>query len=148
MTRRTSWKRSTIGLEDTDHRVDIGLLVLRVGVSSFMLFGHGAEKLVNFGQRAASFPDPLGVGSTASLVLVVFAEFFCSLAIAFGFLTRLAAIPLIINMLVAALVIHAGDPWAKQEFALMYFLIYLGILIAGPGRCSIDRMVLRANGRD
>ena len=146
MSRRTSWKRSTAGLGDTNGRADIGLLVLRVGVAAFMLFGHGAEKLVNFSERAISFPDPLGIGPVASLVLVVFAEFFCSLAIAFGFFTRLATIPPIITMLVAAFAIHSADPWAKQEFALMYFLIYLGVLIAGPGKFSIDRMFFRKNG--
>ncbi len=146
MSRRPRWKYPSAGLGTKNGHADIGLLVLRVSVSAFMAFGHGAEKLVNFGERAINFPDPLGIGPVASLVLVVFAEFFCSLAVAFGFLTRLATIPLIINMLVAAFVIHGNDPWARQEFALMYFLIYLGILIAGPGRYSIDRMVFRKNG--
>ncbi|UCD65201.1 MAG: DoxX family protein [Candidatus Zixiibacteriota bacterium] len=108
-----------------------------------MLFGHGADKLVNFGEKALQFPDPLGLGATASLALVVLAEFFCSLAIGFGFLTRLATVPPIITMLVAAFIVHADDGWASQERALLFFFIYLTILIAGPGRFSIDRMIFR-----
>ena len=112
-----------------------------------MLFGHGADKLVNFADKVTQFPDPLGFGATASLVLAIFAEFFCSLALMFGFLTRLATIPLLFTMLVAAFVVHGGDPWASQERTLLFFLAYLTILIAGPGRFSIDRVIFhKSNG--
>lgn len=111
-----------------------------------MMFAHGADKLVNFGDTVTQFPDPLGLGATASLVLVVFAEFFCSIAIGFGFLTRLASIPPIITMLIAALVIHAPDPWPRKELAVAYLLIYLVILISGPGKYSIDRRIFQKNG--
>ncbi len=145
---RNSWNSSGAGNGQQNIRTDIGLLVLRIGVSAFMLFAHGADKLVNFAAYSAQFPDPLGLGSTFTLVLAVFAEFFCSLAIGFGFLTRLATIPPIVTMLVAAFVIHGADPWAKQEFALIYFLIYLTILIAGPGHYSIDRLWFgKSNGK-
>ncbi|MEW6411230.1 MAG: DoxX family protein [Candidatus Zixiibacteriota bacterium] len=138
---RKSWNANGAGGNGQRNiRTDIGLLVLRIGVSAFMLFAHGADKLVNFSKYAAQFPDPLGLGSTVTLILAVFAEFFCSLAIGFGFLTRLAAIPPAITMLVAAFIIHSADPWAKQEFALLYFIVYLTILVAGPGYYSIDRL--------
>ncbi|MFC0344613.1 DoxX family protein [Epilithonimonas hispanica] len=45
------------------------------------------------------FINFLGLGSAISLVLVVFAELLCSVFIIFGFITRLAAIPLMITML-------------------------------------------------
>jgi putative oxidoreductase len=49
-------------------------------------------------------------------------------------------------MLVAAFVVHGGDPWRDKELAIMYFVIYLVILVAGPGRFSIDRKVFQKNG--
>ena len=120
-----------------------GLLVLRGGIGLLMLLGHGWGKLSNFSSIATNFPDPLGFGSGVSLGLVVFAEFFASLALIFGFLTRLATFPLIITMLMAAFVIHAGDPFKKMELALVYLIPYLTILLSGPGKYSLDRLMFK-----
>ncbi|MGD8605493.1 MAG: DoxX family protein [Candidatus Zixiibacteriota bacterium] len=120
-----------------------GLLVLRVGIGSFMLFGHGWAKLSNFADYATKFADPYGFGATASLVLAIFAEFFCSIAIVFGFLTRLATIPLIITMATAAFIIHGADPFGRQELALMYLVVFLTLLVTGAGRFSLDSLLSR-----
>lgn len=122
---------------------DIGLLILRLGVAGFMLFGHGLGKLLNFSSQYMQFPDPLGVSSPVSLALVVGAEFFCSFAVIVGFATRLACIPLIITMSVAAFVIHADDPWQKKEFALLFLIPFLSICFTGPGRFSLDSFLFR-----
>ena len=119
------------------------LFVLRVSVGAFMLFGHGWGKLMSFAERAGSFPDPLGVGSAASLSLAVFAEAFCAAALILGFATRWAAIPLIVTMVVAAFVIHADDPWGKQEFALLYLIPFVALLIGGSGRVAVDNLIRR-----
>jgi len=120
---------------------DGALLILRLFVGFMMLLGHGGEKLLNFSDKVTHFPDPLGFGSGLSLVLVIFAEFFCSLAIVFGVLTRLATIPLIISTLVAGFFVHGNDPWARQELAVIYLVCYLVLFFAGPGRYSIDNKV-------
>lgn len=78
----------------------------------------------------------------------MFAEFFCSLALALGLATRAALIPLIITMATAVLMIHGGDPFAKQEHALLYLVPYVAILIAGPGRYSVDRICRLCKGKD
>ena len=77
------WERPDFSKGNQDRNKNLGLLFLRISVSAMMLFGHGASKIVNFSDKAASFPDPLGVGSTFSLVLTIFAEIFCSVAIGF-----------------------------------------------------------------
>jgi putative oxidoreductase len=122
---------------------DVGLLFMRLGVGVVMLFTHGSDKLVNFSSISPGFPDPLGLGSTFSLILVVFAEFFCSLAIIFGIFTRYAAIPLFFNMLVAAFFVLNGDPWAKKEVAIVYMIIYLALFFTGGGRYSIDMKLFK-----
>lgn len=115
-----------------------GLLILRLG-SAGMLFGaHGWDKLSNLSDKAGSFPDPLGIGSIFSLFLAVFAETVCALLVTLGCFTRLAAIPLVINMLVAALLVHGDDPWSKKEFALLYAIPFVTILLTGPGPYSFD----------
>lgn len=116
------------------------LLLLRIAVAAFMLT-HGYPKFTNLVEGNIQFGDPIGLGVTTSLVLVVFAEFFCSILVMLGLATRLAVIPLIINMSVAAFVAHAGDPFAKKEMSLMYLLIYITLLFTGPGRFSVDAMI-------
>jgi len=118
-------------------RASLGLLIFRLGAGALIL-GHGWSKLSSFGELATRFADPLGVGTTASLSLAVFAEFFCALLVMVGLGTRLAVLPILITMLVAAVMIHAGDPWAKQEFPLLYAVVWLGLFFTGPGRYSLD----------
>lgn len=121
----------------------LGLLVLRVGVGTMMAAGHGWQKLLMFGARSGSFPDPLGVGSQLSLALALFAELLCSIFVILGLGTRLAAIPPLFTMLVAAFVIHADDPWAKKELALLYAVPFLVLLLAGGGSYSLDALLWR-----
>lgn len=120
------------------------LLILRVGIASFMIV-HGYQKL---GMLTAGgeiqFGDPIGVGTTASLYLAVFAEFFCSIFLLLGFATRLATIPLIITMVVAVFVVHAADGFDKKEMGLHYLLAYVFLLVSGPGKYSIDQMISKS----
>jgi putative oxidoreductase len=119
----------------------LALLILRLGAGGMLIFGHGWDKLAHFSEKTAMFPDPVGLGSAASLALATFAEFFCALAIVLGLATRVAAIPLVINMLVAALIFHAGDPWPKKELALLYATPFITLLLAGGGKYSLDALI-------
>lgn len=83
----------------------------------------------------------LGLGSTISLALVVFAEFFCALFIILGLFTRLAAIPLIVTMCVALFKAHDGQFFGKGEVAALYLAGFLVLLIVGPGKASVDGMI-------
>jgi putative oxidoreductase len=51
------------------------MLVLRLGVGILMMM-HGYDKLVHFGAKQNTFMNFLGMSSTVTLALVVFAEFF------------------------------------------------------------------------
>jgi putative oxidoreductase len=119
----------------------IGLLVLRFGVGLMMLLAHGWGKLVGFSDLAEKFPDPLGIGSTTTLLLAIFAEVVCALLIVVGLGTRFAAVPLLVTMLVAAFVVHADDPWSRQEFALLYAIPFLALIFTGGGRFALDHVV-------
>lgn len=125
----------------------VGLLVLRLGSAGLMIGGHGLPKLLDFSLKLERFPDPLGVGSTASLSLALFAELFCSIAVALGLATRIAAVPLVVTMLVAAFVVHAGDPLGRRELALLYAVAFSALILTGPGRLSLDQLIGRARRR-
>jgi putative oxidoreductase len=103
---------------------------------------HGLPKLTKLlDEGDIQFGDPLGIGAALSLVLVVFAEFFCSILIGIGLGTRLATIPLMITMAVAAFISHAPDPFRRKEMALLYLLIYILLLIVGSGKYSVDQII-------
>ena len=112
-----------------------------------MAGNHGLPKLLAFAEKSETFSDPLGVGAATSLTLAVFAELFCSVLVILGLLTRIAAGPLTFTMLVAAFVVHAGDPFGKRELALVYATIFAALLFTGPGRLSLDHVIDRARAR-
>lgn len=116
------------------------ILLLRLFIGCLMLT-HGWAKLTSFSALSETFPDPLGVGHCTSLVLVLFAEAGCSLLLIFGLATRLAALPLIFNMLIATFVIHSGDPFATKELPLIYLGIYVVVFWAGAGKYSLDEII-------
>ncbi len=109
---------------------------MRIVVSASML-AHGVPKLVDLFVGNFDFPDPIGLGPELSLALVTFAEFFCSIFILLGYWSRFFAIPLIINMLVALLVVHGGDPILDHVNILLYLFFYTLILHIGAGKYSL-----------
>jgi putative oxidoreductase len=123
--------------------VDYGLLFLRISIAALML-SHGIPKLLMlFGSQEISFADPFGIGQTATLTLVVFAEVICSLLIALGLATRLAAFILLFTMAFAFFVIHAEDPFQTKELALIYLVVYTFICIIGGGKYALDHYFLK-----
>lgn len=126
---------------------DAGLLFLRLTASAMMLFGHGWGKLAGFAEKSATFSDPLGVGSATSLSLAIFGEVFCPLFVALGLFTRLTAFPVVFTMLVAALLVHADDPWKKMEFALLFAVPFATLMLTGPGAYSLDRQLHKRLGQ-
>lgn len=127
---------------------DALLLVLRIGVAAMMLT-HGVSKMMMLlGGAPIQFPPVLGLSPETSLLLAVGAEVFGSVLVLTGTATRLAVVPLIVTMLVAALVVHSADPFATKEPALLYLLIYTALLIGGSGRYSVDFVLMRRVVRD
>lgn len=122
--------------------VDVVPLLLRVLGGGFMLT-HGIPKLLSWAESHATFPDPLGVGSTASMALTIFGEVVCAGLLLLGAFTRVAAIPAAITMAVAAFVVHGGDPFGKRELALLYLGLYSALFFSGAGRVSVDGTVFK-----
>jgi putative oxidoreductase len=120
--------------------IDFAVLILRVFPSLFMLT-YGWEKLAKLISGDWTFADPLGLGEGISLFLAVLAEFFGSLLIIFGLMTRPALLLLIFTMTVASFIVHASDPISVKEHAITFLIIYTAIFITGPGRFSIDNRI-------
>ena len=90
-------------------------------------------------QVQTEFPDPIGVGPVISLILTLIGEVICPVLILIGVKTRLAAIPALLTMLVAAFIVHASDPFQKKELAIIFALGFLVIMIGGTGKFAIDK---------
>lgn len=123
---------------------NFGLLVLRLWLGLSMLLLHGWPKVGKYAELSQGFPDPLGVGPAMSLSLAVFAEVFCALLLVFGLVARLAAIPLIATMAIAFFVVHGGVLVGEGngELAFVYLGGFVALLFAGPGKFSLDQVLL------
>lgn len=132
---------------------------LFVGVM-FMQFG--ISQLVHYNDLCYAFPSMLGLSHQTCLNIMIVIELICSLLIMVGFLTRFATIPAILAMIAAAVYI-AGDlipetaSWgitANQPgyIPIMFIGIFLFILLAGPGKISVDYLlsifIISRQGRD
>ena len=117
--------------------VDLGLFILRVGISLLMI-PHGWSKLQRLKEGPGDFYNFLGLGSELSLLLIVVAELFCSVLLILGFGTRAILIPLIIAMIVVVFMVHGSDPMGDKEHGLLFLVPYITLFITGPGKHSLD----------
>jgi Predicted membrane protein len=121
---------------------------LFVGIM-FMQFG--IRHLVNYSSLASDFPTVLGMTSEVSLILMIVIELVCSLFIMAGFLTRFSVIPPMISMVAAEyyilhdmlpdVSIYGLDSTDPGYLPIMFIGIYLFILLAGPGKISLDYFI-------
>ena len=124
----------------TETAASFSFLLLRLAAGGLMI-PHGFEKLIHFEKNVTSFPDPLHLGGTLSLSMVIFAEFFCAILLVAGLMTRLALIPLLITMAVAVFMVHHGQVVGEAEHAALYLAAFMALLLTGPGKFSFDRML-------
>jgi len=115
----------------------LALLILRIGFGGFMLT-HGIPKINRLFESPIKFADPFGIGETPTLILALIGEVIAPIFIIIGYKTKLAAIPSAITMAVAAFVIHAKDDLGTKEHALLFLIAFIAILLAGPGKYSVD----------
>jgi putative oxidoreductase len=124
----------------SDNSFSFGLFLLRIAGGGLMI-PHGFDKIKKFSDYADHFSNPFHVGSTASLCLVIFAEFFCAALIVMGLFTRLACIAPIIAMTVALVTVHKSDAFGQGQTPALFLAIFLTLLFTGPGKFSMDRMM-------
>jgi putative oxidoreductase len=129
-----------LSIRYTETGFNLSILVLRISFGLLMIVQHGFPKLMKFAQLYPTFYDPLGIGGKWSLVLVIFAEIFCSLFLIMGLFTRIALLPLCITMLFAIFGANKGN-FAGAELAILYGTAFFTLLLCGPGRISVDGMM-------
>jgi putative oxidoreductase len=134
---------------------DPALLVLRLALAVVM-FAHGAQKMLGwfgghgFGGAMHSLTVTLHVPGPLA-VLVILVEFFGPLLLVVGLFTRIAALGIGVDMLVAMLKVLIANGfflnWTGQqqgegiEYFIYAIAIAAAITIAGPGTYSIDAVL-------
>ena len=130
------------------------IVLVRLAVGAVFL-SEGLQKFL--------FPDTLGVGRFATIgipwpefmaPLVGVFEIGCGLLLLLGLFTRLAAIPLIVDMVVAigttkVPILAKSGFWSMAHEARTDWAMLLGslfLLIAGPGPWSLDARRVREEG--
>jgi putative oxidoreductase len=129
--------------------------ILRVGLGA-VFFAHGAQKMLgwfggfgyagtmNFFTGMMHIPAPLAF-------LAIAAEFFGGLGLILGFLTRIAAFGIGVNMLVAIMTVHRDFGFFMNwtgaqkgegfEFHLLVVAMVAFLMIRGAGAFSVDRVL-------
>jgi putative oxidoreductase len=132
------------------HRLDwLGPLVVR------LFFGYfwaetGFAKLQNldgFTQRFVGWGIPFPAFSAGASAWV---EFIGGVLIMLGLFTRLTAVPMIVNMIVAIALVVIKNVGGFDDFIeldeFVYILIFFWLLMAGPGKVSLDAWLARRMG--
>lgn len=122
---------------------NISLFLLRVVPGLLILVDYGFGKLKNFSTKKDSFMNFMGIGSTTSLALVIFAEFFCAFLLIIGLFTRLTVIPLVITLAVVVFKVEHGNIFGRgtSEIPALYLCAFTSVLLLGPGKFSVDGII-------
>lgn len=121
-----------------------GPFILRMLLAS-VFFYHGAQKAFGwFGGPGwnGTMTAFAGMGfSAGTTVFVMLTELLVSIAMLFGFLTRLAALGVIAVMTGALYFVHAGQGITACEYPFALLMVAVALLFVGAGRLSLDRAI-------
>jgi putative oxidoreductase len=130
------------------------LLTLIRLVMGIVFFAHGAQKMLGwwggfgFSGTMNAFTTMMHIPAPFAF-LAICAEFFGGLGLILGFLTRIAAFGIAVNMAVAVLMIHVhvgffmnwyGNQKGEGfEFHLLALVLAITLVVRGAGALSVDR---------
>ena len=118
--------------------IDLGLLLIRVGIGVSLFIDHGWEKITNHAGMVPRYPDPVGLGREFSLYVATISDALGSVLLILGFLTRPMSLYFSVNVAVAFLLVFHARIHPPGETAWVYFWWGVLLLFAGPGRYSLD----------
>jgi putative oxidoreductase len=137
-----SWLGELLCLADALRWLPPLLFRLFVGYMFFELGWAKLQNLEGFAERFAGWGIPYPAFSAA---LSAYTECIGGALLVVGLFTRIASIPLIINMVVAIATVKMARVGSLEDFVELdeplYILGFFWLLIAGPGGVSLDYLV-------
>lgn len=129
--------------------MSLGLLIQRL-IVGYVMFYHGSQKLFGWfggggfektveGFGSMGFPMPKLMAALAGG-----AECFGGIFLAIGLATRPSAFLIFFTMMVASFKVHGGAfamSNGGMEYPLTLGLVALGILLIGPGKLTVSRLI-------
>ena len=141
----------------TDDNTATAILRLVLGV---VFFAHGAQKMLGwfggygFSGTMGFFTGTMHIPAPFAF-LAIAAEFFGGLGLILGFLTRIAAFGIAVNMVVAIATVHSPFGffmnWSGTqkgegfEYHLLVLAMTAFLMIRGAGAFSVDRAIATAS---
>jgi putative oxidoreductase len=129
-------------------------------VVGIVFFAHGAQKMLGwfgglgFSGTMGMFTGYMHIPAPLAF-LAMAAEFLGGLGLILGFLTRIAAFGIAVNMVVAVVMVHSSNGFfmnwsgAQKGEGFEYHLLALAIttflMIRGAGAFSLDRVIATAS---
>lgn len=146
--------RRILGTDDSS-----ATAILRL-VLGLVFFAHGAQKMLGwfggfgFSGTMGFFTGTMHIPAPLAF-LAIAAEFFGGLGLIVGFLTRIAAFGIAVNMLVAIATVHSAFGFFMNwngnqkgegfEYHLLVLAMTAFLMIRGAGAFSIDRLLTVAD---
>ncbi len=131
----------------------VGLLVIRVGLGVMFVI-HGWPKITGGVERwegLGGAMSHIGIGFAPVFwgFMAAIAEFFGGILLALGLLTRPVAFLLAFTMFVATMMhIGAGDDFVPRvSYPLELMIVFIGLILTGAGRLSMDDRLFASNRR-
>jgi putative oxidoreductase len=122
---------------------DCGILLLRVAASLEIAIVHGFKKMGVGVSQAENIPNPLHLPEVFNNAFAIAANIVFPFFVLIGLFTRLATLPTLAVTLTGYFVVHWNDPLLQKDTPFIYSLIFLVILILGPGKYSIDNTIYK-----
>lgn len=145
--------KTTNSFAPTLARLALGLVMFPHGAQKVLGWfgGYGFHGTMNFFTQQMHIPAVFAV-------LAIAAEFLGSLGLITGFLSRIAALGIAVNMLVAIKMVHAANGFfinwygtqkgEGYEYHLLAIGLALIVIIYGAGKASVDAAIAgRANNK-
>ncbi len=118
-------------------RLFVGYFFFETGLAKVHDLDTMAERFTEWGIPAPAF----------NAALSTFTELIGGALVVLGLFTRLASIPLVINMVVAVLIVKMKKVTGLNDFVELdeplYALSFLWLFFVGPGKASLDHLLLR-----
>ena len=120
---------------------DLGILLLRIFIGVRLIYGVqdnvlSWEHMTRFSEFLKEFRFPIPM---ACAIISVYAQLVAGILILLGWLTRYAALLMIINFLIALIMVHRNDSFEAMTAPLSILFCCLLFLFYGPGGISIDK---------
>ena len=133
----------------------VGLLGIRL-LLAYEFGDAGISKLNGdnwFSEVQGDFPFPLNVLPVDfSWFLATWSEVLGAIALVIGLATRFFSISLFILTIVAWASVHAGYGYNVcdngYQLPLMFMIMLVPLILSGPGKLSLDYLLLKRSGKD